>query len=299
MLNRWKALGVLLVMMQLFAMGCSVASKPQNEAGVMWSHEKAWDWYNKQPWLVGCNYVPATACNQLEMWQAGTFDPETINRELKWASEIGFNTVRVFLHDLLWEQDSEGFVQRIDKFLEIADNHNIKVMPILLDSCWNPHPKLGDQPEPTPHVHNSMWVQSPHIDTLKDPSSWGKLKEYVQGIVKRYRYDDRVLIWDIYNEPGNLNVPAYAKFEPANKGELSLMLMKKTFKWVRELNPKQPLTASVWTGDWTKGADIPALNKFTLENSDLLQFHVYHGPEDYAGLDQYTLKEYNRPICMR
>ena len=283
---------VLLVVSTGWTMGNKSKSDDVNK---MWPEKKAWDWYNQQPWLVGCNYVPSTASNQFEMWQAETFDPETIDRELKWASEIGFNIVRIFLHDMMWEQDSKGFVKRIDTFLEIADKHNIKVMPILLDSCWNPLSKLGPQPEPKPHVHNSTWIQSPHIETLKDPEGWGNLKDYVQGIVKRYRNDDRVLIWDIYNEPGNPNDPTYAEFEPANKAELSLDLMKKAFKWARDMNPKQPLTACVWTGDWTKGADIPALNKFALENSDLNQFHVYHGPDitrDWIKI----LQEYNRPI---
>ncbi len=287
--------GILLVMVLLFATGCSMENKSQTNVAVMWSQEKAWDWYNDQPWLVGCNYLPSTACNQLEMWQSDTFDPETIDRELKWASEIGFNVVRVFLHDMMWEQDSRGFVKRIDKFLAIANKHNIKVMPVLFDSCWNPLPKLGKQPEPKPHVHNPSWVQSPHRDTLTDPASWGKLKDYVQGVVKRYKNDDRVLIWDVYNEPGNPNVPAYSKVETPKKGELSLQLMKEAFVWVRAVNPKQPLMASVWTGDWTKGADIPALNKFALENSDIVQFHVYHGPEITRQWIK-TLQEYGRPI---
>lgn len=292
-----KKLAMLSLILLVALTGCTIGNKPDQEDYInkMWSEQKAWDWYNDQPWLVGCNYLPSTACNQLEMWQEDTFDPATIDRELKWASEIGFNIVRVFLHDMLWEQDSKGFIKRIDKFLEIADNHNIKVMPVLLDSCWNPHPKLGKQPEPRAHVHNPTWVQSPHINTLKDPASWGKLKSYVQTIVKRYRHDDRVLIWDIYNEPGNPNDPAYAEFEPENKAELSLQLMEKAFEWTRDMGPEQPLTASVWTGDWTKGADIPALNKFVLENSDLVQFHVYHGPEiTYNWIK--ILQEYGRPI---
>ncbi|MHC4963082.1 MAG: cellulase family glycosylhydrolase [Planctomycetota bacterium] len=220
-----------------------------------WSEQKAWDWYDNQPWMVGCNYLPATACNQLEMWQAETFDPETIDRELGWAEDLGFNVIRVFLHDMMWAQDAEGFVKRIDQVLAIADDHNIKVMPILFDSCWNPLPKLGPQEIAQKYLHNSSWVQSPHRDTLTDMEQWPKLKAYVQGIVKRYRNDDRVLIWDVYNEPGNPNVPAYEKVETPHKGEYSLLLMKNAFDWIREMNPKQPLMASVWVGDWKKGND--------------------------------------------
>ncbi len=294
MLNLRKALGVLLLSALLSVAGC-LEDRTQSGYENMWSHHQAWQWYNEQPWLVGCNYLPSTASNQLEMWQEETFDPETIDRELRWACEIGFNIVRVFLNDMVWEQDPKGFVKRIDKFLEIADKHNIKVMPVLLDSCWDPRPKLGKQPEPIPHVHNSRWVQSPHIDVLKDPSNWGVLKEYVQGIVKRYRNDDRILLWDIFNEPGNSNTTAYGHVELENKEYYALELLKQAFKWTREMKPTQPLTVCVWFGDWRKGEDIPGLNKFALENSDINQFHTYRGPKvtlDYIKI----LQEYNRPI---
>ena len=51
-------------------------------AGERWSAQQADDWYAGQPWLVGCNYTPRTAINQLEFWQAETFDPRTIDEEL-------------------------------------------------------------------------------------------------------------------------------------------------------------------------------------------------------------------------
>ncbi len=292
-----KKIAILLVIGLIAATGWAMGNRPGGLEDVngVWSEKRAWDWYNDQPWLVGCNYLPATACNQLEMWQAETFDPATIDKELGWAADIGFNVVRVFLHDMVWEQDPEGYMKRIDKFLEIADKHSIKTMPILFDSCWNPLSKLGKQPEPTPHVHNSAWVQSPHRDTLTDPASWGKLKRYAQAIVKRYRNDDRVLIWDIINEPGNSNDMAYGKVEAKDKGGYSLLLMREAFEWVRAMKPTQPLMASVWTGDWTKGVEIPALNRFALENSDIVQFHVYHGPKITREWIK-ILQEYKRPI---
>ena len=189
-----KVLGALLIVMQLFTIGCLMNSNSRNDAPAIWSEASAWNWYNDQPWMVGFNYLPSTACNQLEMWQAETFDPETIDRELKWASEIGFNAARIFLHDMMWEQDSEGFVKRFDQVLEICDKYNIKVMPVLFDSCWNPLPVLGDQDNPKPHVHNPSWVQSPHRDLLTDPSNWGKLEDYVKDVVKRYKNDDRIVL---------------------------------------------------------------------------------------------------------
>src|SRR5205814_5402939 len=157
-----------------------------------WSEERAKEWYARQGWLVGSNYTPATASNELEMWQAGTFDPKRIDLELGWAESIGLNTMRVFLHDLLWHQDSEGFQKRIDIFLAIAKKHHIKPLFVLFDSCWDPAPKPGPQLPPRPGIHNSRWVQSPGAAALDDPSQYPRLEAYVKGVVKAFAKDDRV-----------------------------------------------------------------------------------------------------------
>ena len=152
-----------------------------------WSEEKANAWYATQPWLVGSNYIPATAINELEMWQAATFDPKTIDKELGWAEGLGMTTMRVFLHDLPWTEDASGYRERIDRFLDIAARHHIKPLFVLFDSCWDPQPKLGPQHAPTPGVHNSGWVQSPGAKSLQDPADYARLKTYVTGVVGRLR----------------------------------------------------------------------------------------------------------------
>ena len=171
-----------------------------------WTPKQANDWYTRQPWLVGSNFIPSTAINELEMWQADTFDLPTIDRELGWAQRLGMNTMRVFLHNLLWQQDSAGFLRRMDQFLEVADKHHIRIMFVLLDSVWDPNPKLGKQRDPKPHVHNSGWVQAPGAEILKDESRWNlELKPYVIGVISHFHDDRRVLIWDLMNEPDNEN----------------------------------------------------------------------------------------------
>ena len=290
-----QSVHILLVMI-LMAIPFVYANEGQDESSKMnrWSTEKVNQWYTQQPWLVGCNFIPSTAINQLEMWQADTFDPETIDRELGWAQSIGMNFVRVYLHDLLWEQDSEGLIQRVDKFLSIADRHGFKVMFVLLDGCWDPHPKVGKQREPRPHVHNSGWLQSPHLDVLKNPSRHDELKGYVQGIISHYQNDSRILLWDLYNEPGNPNPNSYDKLEPKNLEELALGLCRKVFIWAREVNPSQPLSICVWTGDWVSTSLSP-LNACALENSDVITYHNYG---DFRSLKENTegLFEYQRPL---
>src|ERR1700716_955006 len=144
-----------------------------------WSEQKANAWYAQQPWLVGSNYVPKSAINELEMWQEATFNPEEIDKEFTWAEAMGMNTMRVFLHDLLWQQDAAGFQKRIDRFLTIASRHHIRPMFVLLDSCWDPGPQLRPQHPPIPGVHNSGWVQSTGAAALADPSQSPRLKAYV------------------------------------------------------------------------------------------------------------------------
>ena len=190
-----------------------------------WPEAKAAEWIEKNGWLVGCNYVPYNAINQLEMWQEETFDPARIDEELGWAANLGFNTVRVFLHHLLWEQDPQGFIQRIDQFLSIAYKHGIKSMLVLFDAVWNPFPKPGVQPVPKHNVHNSGWVQSPGYDVLNDPAQYDSLHSYVHGIVSHFKDDERVLIWDLFNEPDNMNLTSYKDDDYAlHKAELSMAL---------------------------------------------------------------------------
>ena len=246
-----------------------------------WSEKAASDWYAKQPWLVGSNYIPATAINELEMWQADSFDAKRIDMELGWAESLGMNTMRVFLHDLLWQQDPEGFRKRIDEFLTIAGKHKIRPMFVLFDSCWDPFPKLGKQRAPRPGVHNSGWVQSPGAEALKDPAQYPRLEVYVKGVVGAFAKDPRILAWDIWNEPGNANDDSYRKLEPANKGELVLALVPKVFAWTRAAGASQPLTSGVWTGDWSAPGKLDPMARIQLDLSDVVSFHSYDPPDQF------------------
>lgn len=271
-----------------------VAQSPENTSG-KWSKQTAVQWYAQEPWLVGSNYLPADAINQLEMWQASTFDPKRIDLELGWAQGLGMNTMRVFLHDLLWEQDSAGFKKRIDTFLTIADKHKIKPIFVLFDSCWNPFPHLGKQPAPRPGVHNSGWVESPGIKALEDPAQYPRLEAYVKGVIGAFANDPRVLAWDIWNEPDNLNGSSYGKEEPKNAKQLVLELLPKAFAWARSVHPQQPLTSCLWQGDWSSYAKMSPMAKEELDLSDIVTFHNYDPPASFEQHVQW-LEQYGRPI---
>jgi hypothetical protein len=251
------------IMKNFFALVFSIlvfyTSFSQNAA--IWSKEKANEWYKKQKWPVGANFLPSTAINQLELWQKESFDTVTIDRELGWASDIGMNVMRVYLHDLAWKSDAEGFKQRMDQFLSIANNHQIKILFTIFDDCWNPDAKVGKQPDPKPGIHNSGWVRSPNEATHNDSTQWNYLENYVKDILSTFKNDDRILMWDLYNEPGN------SKYELT-----TLPLLKNVFKWAWSVRPSQPLTCATWYNN-------KVFNDFQLANSDVITFHNYNNAE--------------------
>ena len=263
-----------------------------------WSEQRANEWYAKQPWLVGSNYIPKDAINELEMWQAASFDPEEIDKELGWAEGLGMNTMRVFLHDLLWQQDAAGFQKRMDQFLTIAARHHIRPLFVLFDSCWDPLPKLGPQRPPIPGVHNSGWVQSPGAKALADPGQAPRLKAYVQGVVGAFAKDDRILGWDVWNEPGSDTTGSYPKTEMKMAEKLArvAMLLPQAFAWAREVNPTQPLTSGVWDIDTSKDESAPdEIQRIQLRESDVITFHNYSWPESFKA-EIAWLRRFHRPV---
>jgi hypothetical protein len=265
-----------------------------------WTPKQANDWYKSQPWLVGSNFMPATAINQLEMWQAESFDPKTIDKELGYAEKLGMNTMRVFLHDMVWRQDAKGFKNRIDQFLALCAKHKIKPMLVLFDSCWDPLPKLGKQHAPVMGRHNSGWVQGPGAAILSDKSKWEGLRNYVKDIVGSFRADKRILAWDIVNEPDNDNANSYGrngkiKTELPNKAQLGTELVKAGFGWAREAKPTQPITSAPWKGDWSSLEKMDDMNRFLVQNSDVITFHNYGKPEDFKKRVA-DLQKFGRPL---
>lgn len=253
---------------------------PETSTDQAWSVKKAKLWYSQQPWLVGANFTPSTAVNQIEFWQEETFDPETIERELQWASDIGFNVMRVYLHYLVWARNPAGLKQRINEFLSVSDEKGIRIMFVLFDDCWNDKPNLGKQPEPKFGVHNSGWAQCPGGSMVDDKALFPVLEAYTKDIISHFSTDDRIIMWDLYNEPGNFDIL-----------ERSLPLLENVIIWARSANPEQPITIGLWNWD----DEFESFNKLQAENSDIITFHDYNTPEILKERIS-LLKEYNRPI---
>lgn len=266
-----------------------------------WSAEKAWAWRAEQGRLLGCNFIPSTAVNQLEFWQAESFDPETIRRELDWAAALGMNALRVFLHDLAYAADPEGFLGRLERFLAWAAERGLRTMPVLFDDCWYEGAAPGPQAAPRPGVHNSRWVRSPGLRAARDESQTERLAAYVGAVVGAFARDRRVLAWDLYNEVGNFFLPLLALPAPIKQLSLlgrglshyllpipTLTLFRMAARWARSADPEQPVTSPLWFKS-------PSLNRALMEESDVVSFHHYR---DAADLERYIreLSAYGRPL---
>lgn len=248
-----------------------------------WPEEKAGAWYGQHPWLVGCNFLPSTAINQVEMFQPETFDPETIRRELGWARDLGFNTLRVYLHDILWkEKVQEAFLACFNAFLDICESLGMRCIIVFFDDChWDHDIKLGPQQPRITGVHNSGWFKSPGRKLLRAYSDDSirrvekdHLKRYLQDMLERYRDDRRILMWDIYNEPG----------WPETK-----QLLEDAWGWAREVDPSQPLTGCSFGAGHAYG-------EFHLSQSDILSFHCYHSGNIPKNIDDLRKGYPGRPI---
>lgn len=261
-----------------------------------WTVDRANAWYSDQPWLVGVNFVPSTAINQLEMWQAETFDPETIDRELGWAAAIGMNSMRVFLHDLAWREDPERFYERVESYLAIADRHGIRTLIVFFDGVWNPQAMAGKQPPARLGVHNSGWLQSPGADLLSKPERHAELKPYVQGVLQRFGDDRRIVGWDLFNEPDNAQDDKFTNALPADeKHDRACDLVLATFRWAREVDPSQPLTVGVWGNrDWLTSPK--RIDTISFEHSDVISFHNYQPSREARASIRRIAEHFDRPI---
>lgn len=269
-----RKLHTVIVLLFVFISACVQAQTTH----AVWSKEKANTWYTNYGWMRGSDFIPSTAINQLEMWQAETFDTATINRELGYAESIGMNIMRVYLHHLAWQMDAAGFKNRMNTYLSIADKHGIKTIFVFFDDCWNPTYHAGTQPLPKTGIHNSGWIRDPGQLLYDSAAVITTLEAYVKDVLNSFRYDKRIFLWDLYNEPGN-----------SSYGIKSMPLLKDIFTWGREVNPDQPLSAGIWNSDLTE------FNTFQLANSDVITYHDYN-PVDVHRKTIDTLKKYGKPL---
>ena len=276
-------------------------SMPYQAVEGRWSIERARAWYDELPWLAGCNYYPATAINQIEMWQTDTWDPGTIERELGWCKDLGFNTHRVYLHDLVWAEDETGLYERMDQFLDCGASHGIRPFFVFFDDCHYPAAQLGAQPKVIPAYHNSGWVTCPErasalrfMHGTADQAEVSRLKGYVQQTMARFRDDERVLMWELYNEPGRgagESGTRHGDLGYEDFGDGSCKLVHASWLWARDVAPSQPICSNT---DGCVGSVNWSINAL---NSDV---HSIHNYSPAAGVREQIerFRQDERPLFM-
>ena len=262
-----------------------------------WSSERAWEWYNRQPWIRGFSGYPSNCVNRIAMWQAYNRAEiaEQLDYEFALAHETGFNAVRAIIQFECWYYEHDSFMANLEEYITLADKHGVKVMLCLGNDCtvpknfWKP---VTFGPQPVDWGYHSGIKKGPHAGgytdpgymLLDDPDIEPAYYEMVDEIAGTYAKDERIQIWDIWNEIGN-----------SRRGEMSLSAMEKFFEIVRSHNPIQPLTADIWR--YTLDCDkITPAERRALELSDVITFH-YYGP--YANMIlfiEFLREQYNRPL---
>ena len=245
-----------------------------------WSNQKAWNWYNHQPWYCGFNYIPAYAINYTAMWDKTSFDSAAIDKELTLAESTGMNVLRAVLQFAVYDDDSAYFLNTLETFLNICDKHHIKFLPSFFDDCAfgiNSDPTIGKQPEPLKGWYAWAWSPSPGHSLVLDTTSYPRIEKYVKAIMQKFKNDPRILIWDLYNEPTN-----------GGMGSATFPLLKKVIAWAQSVNVSQPLTISMFDNN-------QRLNAIIIAASDIITFHNYGNKEDLIK-EINNLKQYNRPI---
>lgn len=276
-----KTLSIILLL--ALSLGICIAGPKKSTAGERWSEEKANAWYKSKPWPVGCVFIPSYAGTPVEFWGAEYFNPEVLDKELALAEGLGFNTIRLFLADIVWQTDHDGFMDRLEKTIALADKHGLSIlMTFYTNGGTIKNPYVGPQPQPAEGIHNSVWMSSPGRDIVNNPAKWGIIEKYQKEIMTKYKDDSRILAWCLYNEPENTST-----FN-------TLPFLREVFKWAREVNPSQPCTSPVWQIPGSARTNWPIV-AFVWENSDIISFHCY---ADYSVTSRFVkiTEQFNRPV---
>ncbi|QNL49203.1 cellulase family glycosylhydrolase [Olivibacter sp. SDN3] len=275
-----KMLAILFVFLVTDYLTRPVFGQAQQIPAKRWTKKQAWDWYNKTSWYCGFNYIPAYAINYTAMWDKTSFDPKAIERELALAKKTGMNALRAVLQYAVYEEDPQYFLNTLNTFMDICAKYDIQFMPALFDDCSfgiENDPKTGKQPEPLIGWYAWAWSPSPGHSMVTDTSSYPKLAQYVKTVISHFKDDQRIMLWDLYNEPTNSGL-----------GTTTLPLLQKVIISAREANPSQPISIGVFDQN-------ERLNEIILNNSDIITFHNYGNQENLQKQIE-ELKKHGRPL---
>ena len=263
-----------------------------------WSKERIWNWYNARPWMRGCNYMSADCANRIDQWQSLGFEErfETTERELELMQRTGFNTVRLIVEYVVWKEEHDGFMERFNRYLSLCAKYGISCMIVLANDCMPPKseqwclPYIGEQRFEWGY-HGGKKVSQHGVHTgpaphfyLDDEESREDYFKMVCELVTAYKDDNRICVWDVYNEPGN-----------SGRQRITLPNLRSMFEIVRSCNPSQPLTCAVWEISGDESVPLDEVNQYALDHSDIISYHCYKNYNEHVKIIA-RLKKEGRPL---
>ena len=262
-----------------------------------WTEREAWEWQEKVGWLRGCNFIGSDCANRIDMWQSSgnAAHMQTAEREIALCRDMGFNTVRVIVEYDVWLQERESFLKVLESYISLFAKYNQKVMITLANEAvlcrgdiYTPKP-LGEQTYALGY-HQGRLPLTPEQKALQPYHELERKEtresflEMIREIVSIYRSDDRVICWNVFNEPGiTIGV------------DRSIPLIKTMFETVRERDPSQPLASDIWY--WGDPEQLRPNDQLSADLSDVISWHSYKPMAEFAE-DYSIMKKIGRPILL-
>ena len=266
-----------------------------------WTKERAWEWYNAQPWIRGCNYMPASAANRVDQWQALGAEERfaEVERELALAEKVGFNTLRLIVEHQgfgVWLADPDGFRARFERYLQILAKHKLRAIVVLGNDCSRPK-ELWELPKPGVQKYDVGYHGGRRVTqhgslpnavgytTVDDPALRPKFYAMCEELMTRHRDDDRILFWNLWNEPGN-----------NNRNDLTMRDLRELFARAWKIDPKQPLAADVWTMRSDRPDTAHPVERLAGDLSDIISYHRYANAREQKATIDLIRARWGRPM---
>ena len=265
-----------------------------------WTKERAWEWYNAQPWIRGCNYMPASCANRVDQWQEYGSEArfEEMEREMALMEKDGFNAVRIILGDMgfaVWRAEHDGMMKRFDRMLDIFGRHGVRVILVFGNDCSRPKPlwtlpKMGEQPWDLGYHGGRKLSQHGSFPgmigytVLDEPDLREEFFKMCEEFLTKYAHDKRILFWNLWNEPGN-----------NSRGQVSAPHIRRLFKLAWKIDPDQPLSSDIWTTsgvNWTNGC----AEAVGAELNDIESYHTYSNLKEQIAYAKKVKEYFGRPM---
>jgi hypothetical protein len=172
--------------------------------------------------LRGFSVIPSWGARIEEAWWF--YNPERMREEVSLAAKVHANCIRLWIEFTAWMADPDKITKCFLDAVAAIDEAGMKTMPCLFNR-W----------------HNDTWdYGGTYTEDLF--ASWKPKLEYVRSLVLPLIKDDRILIWDLCNEP-----QAKDLINDVDRREFEFL--KLIAQTVRECGALQPITIGTMQND--------------------------------------------------